>query len=103
MTDGTKWTRERLDAMRATIEAARAFVRCADDFVPRDGSRFYPGALDEHYVALSDAMDADGRAWDGCGVHHYSPSSPNSSASPCAVCSRGRDDCERAHAPASTV
>ena len=98
-----KWTRQRFDAMRATIEAARAFVRCADEFTPHDGARFYPEALDERYVALSDAMDAEGRAWDGCGVHRYEPSSANSSTSPCAACGCGRDECERAHAPTSAA
>lgn len=60
-----KWTAERLASLRAVIEAARAFVRSADEFVPADGSRFYPGALEEHSAALDDAILADGRAWDG--------------------------------------
>lgn len=59
-----KWTPERIAALRSTIEAARAFVRCADEFVPREGEHFYPDALDEYFVALGDAIEAEGRAWD---------------------------------------
>lgn len=48
-----KWTPARRAALRRTIEAARRFVRAADEFVPEDGANFYP-----------DALDAEGRAWD---------------------------------------
>ena len=59
-----KWTPERLASLRRVIEAARAFVRCADEFVPDDGQHFYPGALGEYADALDRALSADGRAWD---------------------------------------
>lgn len=70
MTPGdSKWTPERRAALRRTIEAARRYVRAADEFVPEDGEHFYPDALGEHADALVDAIDADGRAWDvGPGV-----------------------------------
>ena len=59
-----RWTPARRAALRRLIEAARAFVRCADEFVPDDGTWFLPGALDERTEALADALDADGAAWD---------------------------------------
>jgi hypothetical protein len=59
-----KWTPARRAALRRTIEAARRFVRAADEFVPEDGANFYPDALGEHSDALSDALGAEGRAWD---------------------------------------
>jgi hypothetical protein len=59
-----KWTPERRAALRRTIEAARRFVRCADEFVPDDGTWFYPDALGEYGDALNDAIEAEARAWD---------------------------------------
>lgn len=55
--------REMTDAERAAwrrlVEAARRFVRCADEF-PED-----PSAVDEVYVDLEGAQTALARAWDG--------------------------------------
>lgn len=59
----TKWTPERIAALRRTIEAARRYVRCADEFVPADGSRFLPDALGECGSDLVNALDADAHAW----------------------------------------
>ncbi len=94
------WTVERLESLRATIAAAREFVRSADESVPASGERFVPEVLDDHYCSLRQAIDAEDAAWDGYGVHRYEPLSANSSASRCAVCRCTRDECERRHAPA---
>lgn len=59
----TKWTPERIAALRRTIEAARRYVRAADEFVPADGSRFLPDALRECGSDLVNALDEDARAW----------------------------------------
>ena len=76
---GREWTIERLEALRATIAAAREFVKRADECVPAYGDRFRPEELDDYYCALHQAIDAEDAAWDGCGVHRYEPSSANSS------------------------
>lgn len=59
-----KWTPERRAALRRTIAAARRFVECADEFVPDDGTWFYPDALGEYGDALNDAIEAEAHAWD---------------------------------------
>ena len=97
---GREWTIERLEALRATIAAAREFVKRADECVPAYGDRFRPEELDDYYCALHQAIDAEDAAWDGCGVHRYESSSANSSTSRCAVCRCTRVECERKHAPA---
>ena len=60
-----KWTPERRAAQRKSIEAARAFVRCADEFVPREGEHFYPEALQEYANVLADAFVEELDLWDG--------------------------------------
>ena len=59
-----KWTTERREALRRVVEKCRAFVRCADEFVPDDGTWFHPEALHEHHVEMVDAIDAELLAWD---------------------------------------
>lgn len=58
--DASKWTPERREAFKGVVEAARRFVRTADEFADD-----HPEACGEDYEALVNAIDAEGRTWDG--------------------------------------
>lgn len=55
----SKWTPERREAFGRVVEAARRFVRTADEF-----GDDHPEACGEDMEALVSAIDAEGRAWD---------------------------------------
>lgn len=57
--DASKWTPERREAFKGVVEAARRFVRTADEFADD-----HPEACGEDYEALVNAIDAEGRTWD---------------------------------------
>ena len=57
--DVSKWTPERREAFKGVVEAARRFVRTADEFADD-----HPEACGEDYEALVNAIDAEGRTWD---------------------------------------
>jgi hypothetical protein len=58
-----KWTPARRESLRRVVEKCRAFVRCADEFIPDDGAWFHPEALHDHHVEMVDAIDAELAAW----------------------------------------
>lgn len=62
--DRTKDHPDVIAAWQRMVEAARAFVRCADEFSDDIG------ATAEHYDALERAQEHLARAWDGQPVVH---------------------------------
>lgn len=54
-----KYTPERREAFKRVVDAARRFVRTADEF-----SDDFPEACGEDLQALEEALDDQARAWD---------------------------------------